>query len=215
MSRHVYFSFFLISCCFISSCGVDPRWGPPRSGLRQNLAWQYSKQRTITTADLAATSWQDSAGSIAQPALGHQPLAQAQSKGKVTLLGKYAITPADAPKAVRLAVEAGNRLQTKGYRFGGGHTILNDTAYDCSGAVSYVLREAGLLNGQMPSRGFLNYGASGVGKWITVWARNGHVFMSIGGLRLDTTGKHGDEGPRWRPSVRKKDGFVARHPRGL
>ncbi|MDB4544781.1 C40 family peptidase, partial [Akkermansiaceae bacterium] len=105
-------------------------------------------------------------------------------------------------------------LQNKPYKWGGGHARLNDSGYDCSGAVSYVLREAGLMKGQMPSRGFLTYGNRGYGKWISIYARNGHVFMTIAGLRLDTGGSSRRTGPRWKPSARKSTGHVVRHPPG-
>ena len=48
--------------------------------------------------------------------------------------------PEGAPAAVKRAIRLGNRLQKKPYRFGGGHLTWEDTAYDCSGASSYVLR---------------------------------------------------------------------------
>lgn len=125
--------------------------------------------------------------------------------------------PLFAPFKVRRAVAAANRLLDKPYKFGGGHAVLNDTGYDCSGATSYVLREAGLLEGQLTSGGFFNYGKRGKGDWITVYARKGHVFLVIGGLRFDTggSGGNGESGPRWKPQPRRVDGHVMRHPSGL
>lgn len=143
------------------------------------------------------------------------PVFVPKKRGKVVLRGKRAVAPADAPAVVRRAVEAGNRLQNKPYKWGGGHAKLNDSGYDCSGAVSYVLREAGLMADQMPSRGFFTYGEGGEGDWITVWVKDGHVFMTVGGLRLDTGGSSRRTGPRWKPESRSYKGFVARHPRGL
>ena len=125
-----------------------------------------------------------------------------------------AYPPRSAPKTVKLAIAAGNRLQNKPYKWGGGHARLNDTGYDCSGAVSYVLREAGLMKGQMPSKGFFNYGKKGYGDWISIYIRNGHVFMTVAGLRLDTGGSGSRSGPRWKPSPRRADGHVVRHPAG-
>ena len=125
-----------------------------------------------------------------------------------------AYAPPGAPKRVRLAIEAGNRLQNKPYKWGGGHARLNDTGYDCSGAVSYVLREAGLMQGQMPSRGFFNYGKKGYGNWISVFVRDGHVFMTVAGLRLDTGSSGRRSGPRWKPVPRSAKGHVVRHPAG-
>ena len=101
------------------------------------------------------------------------------------------------------------------YKWGGGHARLNDTGYDCSGSVSYVLRNAGLMEDQMPSKGFLRYGAKGYGKWITIYARNGHVFMTIAGLRFDTQGQARKDGPKWRVENRSARGHVVRHPPGF
>ena len=39
----------------------------------------------------------------------------------------------------------------------------------------------------MSSSDFRRFGERGHGKWITVYARNGHTFAVIAGLRLDTT----------------------------
>lgn len=39
----------------------------------------------------------------------------------------------------------------------------------------------------MSSSDFRRFGTRGAGKWITVYARNGHTFAVIAGLRLDTT----------------------------
>lgn len=125
--------------------------------------------------------------------------------------------PLFAPKRVKLAVAAANRLVDKPYKYGGGHAVLKDWGYDCSGATSYVLREAGLLQGHLTSSGFFNYGRKGKGDWITIYVRRGHVFLVIGGLRFDTGGRggNGESGPRWKPEPRKVDGHAMRHPRGL
>lgn len=126
-----------------------------------------------------------------------------------------ASAPRNAPKVVKRAIAAGNELQNKPYRRGGGHKHIHDTGYDCSGTVSYVLNKAGLLRGSMPSSGFKKYGKKGEGKWITVYAKDGHVFLVIAGLRLDTGGSNGRTGPRWKPAPRNTKGFVVRHPPGL
>ena len=131
------------------------------------------------------------------------------------LRGGVAYPPRNAPLAVKRAIAAANRIVGMRYKWGGGHARLNDTGYDCSGSVSYVLRNAGLMEDQMPSRGFLKYGAKGYGKWITVYARNGHVFMTIAGLRFDTQGQGREDGPKWRIKNRSAKGHVVRHPPGL
>ena len=66
------------------------------------------------------------------------------------------------------------------------------------------------------SKLFLNYGQKGAGDWISVYAKNGHVFMVICGLRFDTTGSgRRGEGPRWRVDGRNARNFLVRHPTGL
>jgi hypothetical protein len=115
---------------------------------------------------------------------------------------------------VRDALRAGNRLQDKPYRWGGGHGRFQDTGYDCSGSVSYVLHAAALLNAPLDSRGLARWGAPGPGRWITVYANRGHAFMVVAGLRLDTSGA-GSSGPRWRLEPRSLGRFKARHPAGL
>ena len=127
----------------------------------------------------------------------------------------YAFPPVEAPPVVYAAIAAGNRISGLPYRRGGGHRVLNDTAYDCSGAVSYVLREAGLLESTMPSKGFRSYGKPGEGEWISIYARKGHVFMVVAGLRFDTGWTRAPEGPRWSTLDRPAKGAVIRHPRGL
>ena len=129
-----------------------------------------------------------------------------------------ALAPANAPLSVKRAIWAANQLRTKPYRFGGGHKTFHDNAYDCSGTVSYALAGAGLVSVPMSSKEFRAYGDRGPGKWITVYARNGHTFAVIAGLRLDTTSPHNPErrwAPRWQPTERMPKGFEARHPIGL
>ena len=139
---------------------------------------------------------------------------------RAALRGNVAAAPAAAPLEVKRAIWAANQLRSKPYRYGGGHRSFKDSGYDCSGTISYALAAAGLINSPMPSSGFKNFGKGGRGKWITVYARNGHTFAVIAGLRLDTTAwntvrRETNEAPRWRPTPREPRGFVARHPSGL
>lgn len=125
-----------------------------------------------------------------------------------------AYPPKRAPEAVKRAIRAGNRLQEKPYKWGGGHAVLDDNGFDCSGAVSYVLREAGLMDGHLTSGGFFDYGKRGEGDWITVYVREGHVFLTVAGLRLDTGWGSNRSGPRWLPQGRPGRGHIMRHPSG-
>ncbi len=145
-----------------------------------------------------------------------RPVSYQFERGRTALLKEgLAYAPRRAPAAVIRAIAAGNRLQDMPYKWGGGHAQNDDDGYDCSGTVSYVLREAGLLRGSMPSDGYFRYGKKGEGKWITIYIRKGHVFMTIAGLRLDTGGRGGRTGPRWKPETRNGVGHVVRHPAGL
>jgi hypothetical protein len=129
-----------------------------------------------------------------------------------------AAAPKHAPVAVKRAIWAANQLRSKPYRYGGGHKSFVDRAYDCSGTVSYVLAAAGLIRSPISSTEFRSYGERGPGKWITIYARNGHTFAVIAGLRLDTTPFDrytGKWAPRWQTVYRPPRGFDARHPIGL
>jgi hypothetical protein len=123
--------------------------------------------------------------------------------------------PSSVPSQVRLAIAAANNINHLPYQFGGGHG-RECYGYDCSGTVSHVLRNCGLLEGSTTSKAFCNYGKSGPGKYITIYARDGHVFMTMCGLRFDTTsGGSGHVGPRWMTAPRNTRGFKMRHPSGL
>jgi hypothetical protein len=152
------------------------------------------------SADLFPDSGPVVSGSIARLRFGH------------------AAAPKHAPLAVKRAIWAANQLRSKPYRYGGGHKSFADRAYDCSGTISYVLGAAGLLASPISSTEFRSYGERGPGKWITVYARNGHTFAVIAGLRLDTTPFDrytGKWAPRWQTVYRPPRGFDARHPIGL
>jgi len=137
--------------------------------------------------------------------------------GKTCLLiDNQAVPQANIPRTVQVAVAAGNKLRDKPYCYGGGHCKFEDKGYDCSGSVSYVLHQAGLLREPTTSDELRHYGESGEGKWMTVYAKNGHAFIVVAGLRLETSGAGGkDVGPRWTTRSRSIKGFRARHPAGL
>jgi len=80
--------------------------------------------------------------------------------------------------------------------------------------VSFALAGAGLLRSPLTSGGFMNYGAPGQGRWITIYANSGHIFMFVAGLRFDTSGQ-GRAGTRWQAESRSTAGFAVRHIPGL
>jgi hypothetical protein len=126
-----------------------------------------------------------------------------------------AVAPVDAPAAVQEVIAAGNQIARLPYRFGGGHGTFEDSAYDCSGSLSFVFAAAGLLQTTVTSGQLMSWGLSGPGKWITVFAAPGHTFMYVAGLRFDTVAL-AETGSRWsnRPAT-EGSGFVVRHPPGL
>lgn len=141
---------------------------------------------------------------------------QPQSKRSAFLAANgKAYAPPEAPYRVHLMVAAANELVTKPYRFGGGHASFHDSGYDCSGSTSYVLHKGGLLNSPVPSGTFLNYGRAGYGNYVNIYARNGHVFLELCGLRFDTGGTNTSTGPRWKPERRGMNGYSVRHPIGF
>jgi cell wall-associated NlpC family hydrolase len=125
-----------------------------------------------------------------------------------------ALPPIEAPEEVRLIIEAGNQIARTPYLWGGGHGKWLDHGYDCSGSVSFALANAGLLAGPQTSGALTGWGKPGKGKWITIYANAGHVFMEVAGVRFDTSGNR-KTGSRWQSDMRPTGGFVARHPPGL
>jgi hypothetical protein len=131
-----------------------------------------------------------------------------------------AYAPSYAPIQVQKMIWAGDRIRHKPYIYGGGHGTWNDSGYDCSGTVSYVLHAAGLINQSMDSGEMMSWGSSGAGNWVTIYTNPGHAFIEIAGIRLDTSAYEDPNpppgsGPRWRPDVTDWSGFVRRHPAGL
>jgi cell wall-associated NlpC family hydrolase len=135
-----------------------------------------------------------------------------------------ASAPADAPAAVKGMIAAGNQIVGKPYNYGGGHGIPLDeiaSTYDCSSSVAHLLYGGGLLpvTADVDSTELESFGDPGPGRWVTIYASAGHVFMYVAGLRWDTHNAagpgDGSTGIGWHPLVRSDAGFVARHPSGL
>ena len=130
-----------------------------------------------------------------------------------------ATVPVTAPTRVASIIQASNQVAYRPYVYGGGHGggpegTFTDSAYDCSGSVSYALAAAGLVKEPMVSGALARWGAPGPGKWVTIYANGGHAFMVVAGLRFDTSGRSA-RGSRWQASARSVAGFTVRHPPGL
>ncbi|MGE4428343.1 MAG: hypothetical protein AB7G37_17955, partial [Solirubrobacteraceae bacterium] len=141
------------------------------------------------------------------------------SKATLTPDG-FATVPVDAPPKVEAIIRAGNAVAHKPYVYGGGHgrfadSVWVDSAYDCSGSISYALAAAGLIDHPMVSGQMASDFAPGPGKWVTIYAHADHAFMYVAGLRFDTSGRGGDTGSRWQTSSRGMGGFHVVHPKGL
>jgi cell wall-associated NlpC family hydrolase len=137
------------------------------------------------------------------------------NRGGISVAAGEAQAPPGAPAAVADVVAGGNAIARFPYRLGGGHGSFIDDAYDCSGSVSYALASAGLLDAPVTSGELTSWGEPGRGRWITVYANPGHVYMEVGGVRFDTSGRGGRRGSRWQAARRSAAGFEARHWPGL
>ena len=138
-----------------------------------------------------------------------------ETAGETAVLsGTLASAPESAPPAVKAAIAAANSISTTPYVWGGGHASFYSSGYDCSGAVSFALYGAGLLDTPLTSGSLESYGEPGPGKWITIYANATHAYAEIAGLRWDTVGDAEGTGPRWHQEPPYPEGFVVRHPPG-
>jgi cell wall-associated NlpC family hydrolase len=129
-----------------------------------------------------------------------------------------AAAPMSVPASVQEVVWAGKQIIGLPYIFGGGHASFVSPGYDCSGTVSFALHGANLLQTPEDSSEFEVWGSHGVGRWVTIFSNPGHAYMTVAGLRLDTSAADdptNQQGPRWRPLRQGNEGFIVRHPLGL
>jgi cell wall-associated NlpC family hydrolase len=133
-------------------------------------------------------------------------------------VGGYAAAPMNAPASVQQVIWAANEIIGLPYIFGGGHGSFISPGYDCSGTVSFALHGGSLLSTPMDSSEFESWGSHGAGRWIAVFGNEGHAYMDVAGLRLDTSAADdpsNQQGPRWRPLRLGNPGYTVRHPLGL
>ncbi len=129
-----------------------------------------------------------------------------------------AAAPMSAPASVQQVIWAGNQIVGLPYIFGGGHASFVSPGYDCSGTVSFALHGGNLLSTPEDSSEFEKWGSHGAGRWVAVFANPGHAYMTVAGLRLDTSAADdpsNQQGPRWRPLRQENGGYIVRHPLGL
>jgi hypothetical protein len=126
-----------------------------------------------------------------------------------------AAAPMSAPLAVQEIIWAGNELIGLPYIFGGGHASFISPGYDCSGTVSFALHGAGLISTPEDSSEFMVTQSHGIGRWVSIFSNPEHAYMTVAGLRLDTSSADdpsNQQGPRWRPLRPANSGFTVRHP---
>jgi peptidoglycan hydrolase-like protein with peptidoglycan-binding domain len=189
---------------------ADGQFGP--ATRRSVMAFESAEQRRVNgRASRAEQRIVRARASVADS--DDEPLTAPTEKGYIGSNG-MAVAPASAPDEVRAMIEAGNAIAKKPYKYGGGHTRWNDSGYDCSGSVSYVLHAAGLLNRALDSSGLMSWGERGRGTWVTVRSNPSHAYMIIAGLRFDTSALR-QTGNRWSEQMRSARGYRGRHPEGL
>ncbi len=208
-----------------SAAASDPGIGPlptrnPNAKAIEPVAGESGAYANLATADAAdqpkAKGKAAKGATMTLPRLRRSdgPTDDAAISDADVLKNGIALPPIEAPEEVRLIVEAGNQIARTPYLWGGGHGKWLDHGYDCSGSVSFALANAGLLRGPQTSGALTAWGAPGKGKWITVYANAGHVFMVVAGVRFDTSGNR-KTGSRWQNDMRPTGGYEARHPPGL
>ena len=175
---------------------------------------EYAALPTEQPGDQPTVSGASAPLSNAARKRGSGPTNDAAISDAEVLKNGIALPPIESPQAVHDIIEAGNQIARTPYLWGGGHGKWLDHGYDCSGSVSFALAAAGLLGGPQTSGALMGWGQPGPGKWITIYANGGHVFMVVAGVRFDTSGNR-VTGSRWQASMRGTGGFVARHPPGL
>jgi cell wall-associated NlpC family hydrolase len=129
-----------------------------------------------------------------------------------------AAAPISAPAAIQQIIWAGDEIIGRPYVYGGGHGSFDSSGYDCSGTVSFALHGANLLATPEDSSELMAWASSGIGRWVTIFSNPGHAYMTVAGLRLDTSAADDpsqQQGPRWRPLRASNEGYAVRHPLGL
>jgi cell wall-associated NlpC family hydrolase len=129
-----------------------------------------------------------------------------------------AAAPMSAPAAIQQLIWSANQIIGLPYIWGGGHGSFTAPGYDCSGTVSFALHGGSLLKTPEDSSELMAWGSHGLGRWVTVFSNAGHAYMTVAGLRLDTSAADdpsNQQGARWRPLREGNAGYRVRHPLGF
>ncbi len=215
---------------------VEPTTSPPTTSVTpvphapvtaktSNVIYKGPVYEKTATGEVVPYQPPAPAGQTGSPSGGAAVAATAEGKPELLVpgtLARYvdglAAAPESAPAAVQEIVWAGNQLIGLPYIYGGGHGSFISPGYDCSGTVSFALHGADLLASPEDSGEFMVWGSPGIGSWVTIFTNPGHAYMTVAGLRLDTSAADdptNEQGPRWRPLRQSNTGFTVRHPVGL
>jgi hypothetical protein len=144
-----------------------------------------------------------------------------------------ALIPAGVPTVVQAMLVAGDELQKLPYGPGGHPDPRGALEEDCSSTVNYVLYRSGvrpieeIVSDNPLAQDYADWGRPGPGRWVTIYSTTSptdHTFMTIAGLRLDTSHNGTDagpnraeDGPRWRilDHIPTWAHWSVRHPPGL
>jgi len=225
----------LVAGCGATGGGVHRlhAWNLPSEAFIPNVP-AASKENVVVVRSVSARRPRPAAAPDTAPAAGAPTDAEIRAElqrlygtsdtaalsRRISLDNGIAVAPPDAPAKVQAMVAAANQVAKLPYVYGGGHGragpegIWVDSAYDCSGSVSFALASAGFIKSPMVSGDLAHWGQPGPGRWVTIFANGGHAFMEIGGARFDTVGLQ-QSGSRWQPAYRSVSGFAVRHPPGL
>jgi hypothetical protein len=147
--------------------------------------------------------------------------------------GHVALAPSEAPLVVKAMIVAGDELQSLPYGPGGHPDPRGALEEDCSSTVNYVLYRSGvrpideIVKDNPLAQDYVHWGLPGPGRWVTIYSTTNpsdHVFITIAGLRLDTSHNgtdvgpnRGEDGPRWRvlDHIPTWAHWSVRHPPGL
>lgn len=199
-------------------------WGPEQ---QPTYAPAQAVEVTETSAPAAGSNDLSSAcGEAAQQAaLNVQPIA---GSAAVIMPTGLARPPKKAPVAVQAMIDAGDRITSFDYQWGGGHAdpALSDSlsnpdpqggsqpgqngtpGYDCSGSTDYVLWGGGfgqsVLEGGDPASGeLMQLGSAGADPkgWATWYASASHVWIEVAGIVFDTVPGPTTVEPKGAPST--------------
>ncbi len=242
------------------------KWGAPGDWQAALVAWNnYAPEIAQVTQLVAQYTHGVASSGTSATATGTTTSAPVSSGGCAPISGPTtpgavakilpngtAAIPTGAPPQVQEAIAAGNRIIDTFYSQERRTNMLEQVqdSYDCSGSTDFVLFNSGLGNTPLVDVGggvagdsslLESYGQQGAGQWITVYGSQGHAFIEVAGIVLDTAhyapvqpasvpdSFPADDpanggpttGPRWQPAsiiaAQLQDGNVwsTRHPSGL